>query len=335
MKELAGRLPLERKVAQLFLLGFEGQDLNGPIFRQFRRLDVGGMVIGPDNYTDPQQLALLAGEAAVISRQERHVPPWVMAVQEGGEFNSFPDLPPPTAASDLPDVDTAVTEAEQAGGTLKPLGVNGVLGPVIDVGLAEDPAVGPRAFSDEPDRVAAYSRGVVGAYRQTKVFAAAKHFPGLGSASQSTEEGPANVGLSLEELRKRDLVPFRTAIDAGVPGVIVGHGLYAADDFVTPASLSRRVTTGLLKRELGFQGIAIADDLADPPISALAKVPDAAVTAVKAGADMVYVSGSTGDQQAAYVAVLRAVRTREIPRARLDDAVVRILSVKRDYGLIR
>jgi beta-N-acetylhexosaminidase len=212
--------------------------------------------------------------------------------------------------------------------------VNGVLGPVIDVGLAEDPAVGPRAFSDEPDRVAAYTRGVIEAYRRTKVFAAAKHFPGLGSASQSTEEGPANVGLTLDELRRRDLVPFRAAIDAGVPGVIVGHGLYAADDFVTPASLSRRVTTGLLKRELRFEGIAIADDLADPPISALEKVPDAAVTALKAGADMLYVSGSTGDQQAAYVAVLRAVRSGEIPRARVDDALVRILSVKRDYGLI-
>jgi beta-N-acetylhexosaminidase len=335
VRELAGRLPLERKVAQLFLLGFEGQDLTGPIFRQFRRLDVGGMVIGPDNYTDPQQLALLAGEATVISRQERHVPPWVMAAQEGGEFNVFPDLPPPTAASDLPDVDTAVLEAEQSGGTLRPLGVNGLLGPVIDVGVAEDPAVGPRAFSDEPDRVSAYARGVVEAYRRTKVFAAAKHFPGLGSASQSTEEGPANVGQSLGELRKRDLVPFRAAIEAGVPGVIVGHGLYAVDDFVTPASLSRRVTTGLLKRELGFQGIAIADDLADPPISALAKVPDAAVTAIKAGADMLYVSGSAGDQQAAYVTVLRAARTGEISRARLDDAVLRILSVKRDYGLIR
>ena len=214
--------------------------------------------------------------------------------------------------------------------------MNGVLGPVIDVGLAEDPAVGPRAFSDEPERGGALRRGVVEAYRRTKVFAAAKHFPGLGSASQSTEEGPANVGLSLEELRSRDLVPFRAAIDAGVPGVIVGHGLYAADDFVTRPRSRDGSTTGLLKRELGFKGIAITDDLADPPISALAKVPDAAVTALKAGADMLYVSGSTGDQQAAYVAVLRAVRTRRDSRAaRLDDAVVRILSVKRDYGLIR
>ena len=335
VRELAARLPLERKVAQLFLFGFEGQDLNGPIFRQLRRLDVGGMVVAAANYTDPQQLALLAGEAAVISRQERHVPPFVMAAQEGGEFNSFPDLPPPTAASDLPDVETAVREAELAGGTLKPLGVNGVLGPVVDVGLAEDPAVGPRAFSDQPGRVASYARAVVETYRRTKVFAAAKHFPGLGSASQSTEEGPANVGLSLGELRRRDLVPFRAAIKAGVPGVIVSHGLYAADDFVTPASLSRRITTGLLKRELRFKGVAIADDLADPPVSALSDVPEAAVTALKAGADMLYVSGSAGDQQAAYVTVLRATRSGEITRNRLNDALVRVLSVKRDYGLIQ
>jgi beta-N-acetylhexosaminidase len=335
VRELAGRLPLERKVAQLFLLGFEGQNLTGPIFRQFRRLDIGGMLIGPDNYTDPQQLALLAGEATVIASQEQHVPPWVMAVQEGGEFNSFPDLPPPTAASNLPDVATAAQEAEQAGATLKPLGVNGVLGPVVDVGLADDPAVGPRAFSDQPAQVARYAREVVDAYRGTKMFAAAKHFPGLGSAAQSTEEGPANVGLSVAELRRRDLPPFRAAIDAGVPGVLVGHGLYATDDFVTPASLSRSVMTGLLKRDLGFKGVAITDDLADPPISAQEKVPDAAVTAVKAGADMLYISGSTGDQQAAYVALLRAVRSGEVSRARLNDALVRILSVKRDYGLIR
>ena len=335
VRELAGRLPLERKVAQLFLLGFAGQDLTGPIFRQFRRLDIGGMVIGPDNYAGPQQLAQLAGEAIVISRQERNVPPFVMAAQEGGEFNSFPDLPPPTAAADLPDVETAVREAELAGGTLKPLGVNGVLGPVVDVGLADDPAVGARAFSDQPGRVAAYARAVVEAYRRTKVFAAAKHFPGLGSASQPTEEGPANVGLSLAELRRRDLVPFRAAIKAGVPGVLVGHGLYAADDFVTPASLSRRITTGLLKRELGFKGVAIADDLADPPISALSDVPEAAVTALKAGADMLYVSGSAGDQQAAYVTVLRAARSGEIPRKRLNDALARVLSAKRDYGLIQ
>lgn len=335
VKELAGRLPLERKVAQLFLFGFQGQDLNGPIFHQFRRLDLGGMVIGPDNYTDPQQLAQLAGEAAVISRQERHVPPWVMAAQDGGEFNALPGLPPASAASDLATPAQAAREASAAGRTLRPLGVNGLLGPVVDVGVAEDPAVGPRAFSDEPQPVAAYAESVVRAYRRERVFTAVKHFPGLGSASQSTEQGPAQVGQSPEELDKRDLVPFRAAIEAGAPAVLLSHGLYAADDFVVPGSLSRRIATDLLRDKLKFQGVAITDDLADPPITALGTVPGSAVQAIRAGADMLYLSGPAGDQQAAYVAVLRAVRSGEISRARLDQAVLRVLSAKKDYGLIR
>ncbi len=335
VSDLIKRLPAERKVAQLFLFGFQGKDLNAAVFRQLRRLDLGGVVIDAANYSDPQQLGSLAGEATVIAKQEKHVPPWVLASQEGGAFNVFPDLPPASAASDLPSVAAAVKEAEEAGATLKPLGISGVLAPVIDVGLAEDPAVGPRAYSDEPAKVADYARGVVGAYRRKRLFAAVKHFPGLGSASQSTEEGPANVGQSLAELRKRDLVPFKAAIDAGAPGVLLSHGLYAADDFVTPGSLSENVATGLLKRELGFKGIAITDDLADPPITALGSVPDAAVEAVNAGADMLYISGPAGDQQAAYVAVLRAVRKGEVEGKRLDDALLRILTVKRDYGLIR
>ncbi len=333
--ELVRRLPVDQKVAQLFLFGFRGQDLNAAVFRQLRRLDLGGIVIGAENYTDPQQVTSLAGETTVIARNEKHVPPWVMAAQEGGPFNAFFDLPPATAASRLEDAPQAAREARQSGRALRPLGINAVLAPVVDVGLAQETALAPRTFSDDPERVAAYAEAVVGAYRRTKVFSAAKHFPGLGSASQSTEEGPANVGLSLEELAKRDLVPFRAAIGAGAPGVVLSHGLYATDDFVVPGSLSRKIATDLLRDRLRFEGIAITDDLADPSITALGSVPDAAVRAVKAGADMLQVSGPAGDQQAAYVAVLRAVRSGEVPRRRLDEAVVRVLSGKRDYGLIR
>jgi len=335
VSDLVKRLPRQRKVAQLFLLGFQGRDLGAAVFRQLRRLDLGGVVVGRPNYTDPQQLGSLAGEAGLIAQQVNHVPPWVLADQEGGAFNVFPDLPPANAASQLPSVDVAVREADDTGATLKPIGISGILAPVIDVGVAGDPAVGPRAFSDEPRRVAGYARGVVEAYRRRRLFAVVKHFPGLGSASQSTEDGPAEVGLSLDELRARDLIPFRAAIQAGAPGVLLSHGLYVTDDFVTPGSLSKKITTDLLKRELRFKGIAITDDLADPPITALGSVPDAAVQAVQAGADMLYISGDAGDQQAAYVAVLRAVRNGEISRKRLDDAMLRILSVKRDYGLIR
>jgi beta-N-acetylhexosaminidase len=333
--ELARRLPTERKVAQLFLLGFQGTDLTSPIFQQLRRLDTGGLVVGKANYTDPVQLAALAGEAGVIARDERHVPPWVMAAQDGGEFNALPGLPPESPAADLATAQAGGRQAGAAGRALRPLGVNGLLGPVVDVGLSDGPAVGARAFSDEPQPTADYADAVVRAYRRERVFTAVKHFPGLGSASQSTEQGLAQVGQTPEELERRDLVPFRAAIKAGAPAVLLSHALYAVDDFVVPGSLSRRIATDLLRDKLKFEGVAITDDLADPPITALGTVPDSAVQAIRAGADMLYLSGPAGDQQAAYVAVLRAVRRGDISRARLNQAVLRVLSAKQDYGLIR
>jgi beta-N-acetylhexosaminidase len=333
--DLARRLPLERQVAQLLLVGFRGHDLTADVFRQLRRLDLGGLVIDRGNYKNPQLLGQMAGEAVVISQKERHVPPLVMADQPGGEFNAFPDLAPADAPADLKSAGAGGAEAAESAAILRALGVTGVLAPELDVGTEDDPALGARVYSDDPEEVAGFADATVKAYRRARVLAAAAHFPGLGSASQPTSEGPAQVGLSLGALRRRDLVPFRAAFESGVPAVVLSHALYAIDDFTLPGSLSKRVATGLLRTELGFRGLAITDDLADPAITDSYSVPDAAVAAIKAGADMLYVSGPPGDQQAAYVALLRAAQRREIPRRRLEEAVSRVLIAKRQYGLIR
>ena len=206
--DLAKRLPLERKVAQLFLFGFRGADLNAEIFRRLRRLDLGGIVVGPANYSDPSLLGQLGGEAIVISRDVKHVPPWVLTVQDGGEFNSLPGLPPASAPADIGSAAEAGELATDTAKTLRGLNVTGVLGPVLDVGLPSGSALGARVYSDEPDEVARYADAVVTSYRAERLFGAARHFPGLGAADQSTELGPASVGLGLEELRERDLIAF-------------------------------------------------------------------------------------------------------------------------------
>ena len=332
---LARRLSVERKVAQLFLFGFRGTDATAEIFGRLRRLDLGGVVVAGPNYVDTIQLAALAGEVGAVASEARHVAPWVLATQEGGELNSFPDLPPVATPSDTGSAAEGGDGASQSAAALRGLGVNGVLGPVVDVGTEAGSALGARVYSDDPAEVAAYAEATVGAYREQHVFSAAKHFPGLGASDQSTEEGPATVGLGLEELSDRDLIPFEAAVKAGVPGVIVGHALYSFNDFTVPASLSRQVDTDLLRRRLRFKGVAITDDLADPAVTAIHTVPDAAVRALRAGADMIQISGSVGDQQAAYVAILRAVQRGAIPRRRLDQAVGRILLAKQDYDLIR
>jgi len=333
--DLAQRLPIERKVAQLFLVGFRGTDTSAEIFGRLRRLDLGGIVLAAPNYLDVTQLGTLASQAAAVARERRHVPPWVFASQEGGELNSFPDLPPAAAPADLGSAREAAEQARRAGKTLRSLGVNGVLGPVVDVGGTETgSSLGARVYSDDPEQVAAYANASVRAYRAEHVFSAAEHFPGLGATDQSTEDGPATVGLGLDELRQRDLIPFKTAIGAGVPGIMIGSALYPFSDFTVPASLSRQVASGLLRHDLRFRGVAMTDDLADPAITTLHSIPDAAVHALRAGVDMLYISGGAGEQQAAYVAVLRAVKRGRIPRRRLNEAIGRILLAKQDYNLI-
>ena len=334
--DLARRLPVERKVAQLFLFGFEGTDLTAEIYRRLRRQDLGGIVLAGPNYTgDPSLLGQLGAEAAVIAEQEGHVPPWVLAVQDGGEFNELKGLPPALAGADLASTQEAAAQARETARTLRGLNITGLLGPVVDVGLESGSALGARVYSDDPEEVSAYAEAMVGAYRQEHLFGAVKHFPGLGSADQSTELGPASVGLDLEQLRQRDLRPFRAAIEAGAPGVLLSHALYPVSDFTRPGSLTRAIATDLLRGELRFQGVAITDDLADPAITSSYSVPDAAVQALKAGADVLFISGPAGDQQAAYAAVLGAVRSGDVPRRRLNDAVLRALEAKEDYGLIR
>jgi beta-N-acetylhexosaminidase len=334
IRDLARRLPVDRKVAQMFLFGFGGTELTIPVFDQLRRLDLGGVVIEERNYETPQQLASLAGEFGVVAREVRHVPPFVMAAQEGGDFNEFPDLPPARAPSEIQTAEEAAVEATQAAATLRPLGISGIIGPVIDVGLEDGGVIGERAYSDDPAEVSAFARATVAAYNRARTFSAVKHFPGLGGANQSTDEGPASVGLSVEELGRRDLVPFLAAVRARAPGIVVGNASYATDDFVTPASLSKPLLTDLLRGRLGFRGVAITDDLAAPAVTSFAPVPDAAVESVKAGADLVFVSGPRSEQEAAYNAVLNAVRKRDISRRRVDEAVLRILIAKQRYGLI-
>jgi beta-N-acetylhexosaminidase len=335
VRDLARRLPLERKVAQLFLLGFDGTDESAEVFTGLRRLDLGGLVVGRQNYTDPAQLGALAGAARTVAADEGHVPPWVLTAQDGAEFNWLPGLPPLDAPADLDNARDARAEAIETAITLRGLNITGVLDPVVDVGSEEGSPLSGRLYSDEPDEVSGYADAVVHAFRARHLFSAAKHFPGLGAADQLTEIGPANVGLDLDALRERDLLPFRAAVEAGVPAVVLSHALYQMNDFTRPASLSRTIVTDLLRREIGFYGVAITDDLADPAISAEYSVPRAALMALKAGADMVFISGSAADQQAAYGAVLRAAKRGDLAKRRLDEAVLRDLHAKSDYGLIK
>lgn len=296
-------------------------------------MDIGGLVLDSRNYDNPQQVAALTAKLTDTARAAKHVPPWLMVEQDGGDYSQFSDLPPTHAPGDFHAAAGAAAAMAEAATTLKALGINGLLEPDLDVS-GSDGALGTQALSASVAAVADYARRVVAACRGLRLFCAAKHFPGLGAATTRTDVGSAQVGLSMAQLLQSDVVPFQAAIKAGIPGIVVGEGLYEPDDFVTPAALSAKIIGGLLRTRLRFGGLAITDDLADPGVSSFAQIPDAAVQAVKAGADMIYISGQLSDQEAAYTALLNAVRAGEVPEARVRQALLRVLLTKRGYGLL-
>jgi beta-N-acetylhexosaminidase len=331
--DLAERLPLERKVAQLFLVGSVGSGTNAPVFSELAQRDIGGIVFLAGNYTGPQQLAALTAAARQVARRHKRVPPWLFTIQDGGEFSELAGLPPADAPSAISSVRRAAAEAGQAARSLHALGINGVLGPDVDVDT--DPG-GPYtriAFSNDPMEVGQFAAATVRAYTRRRMFTAPKHFPGLGAADNPTSDGPATVGLPLDQLATRDLVPFKAALDAGSQGVLVGHGLYTTDSFATPASQSKALMQDLLRANMRFGGVAVTDDLEARAIRGTQSVPSAAVASIQAGADMVYIS-DPADQEAAYQAVLNAARGGQISSSRLNSALLHILLAKKKLQLI-
>ena len=197
------------------------------------------------------------------------------------------------------------------------------LAPSADVAVEGSPAADV-SFSSDPATVARFVRAAVGGYERVKMVSAVGHFPGQGSVSQDPSEGPATVGASLADLRGRDLLPF-AAVIRRAPVITMSDAAYAAWDGVTPAALLPDAVK--LLRGMGFQGVVMADELGDAAGAAGEPIGQAAVDALKAGDDLMLVSGPASDQDAAVGAVIDAVHRGDVRRARIRESLLRLLEL--------
>jgi beta-N-acetylhexosaminidase len=281
----------------------------------------------------------LAAGKALISRIHagaKGAPkPLVVGLQEGGPYRAYTDLPPAERELDIGDAGSASGAQAWATGwatALRSAGFDLDLSIIGDVATLDSP-IADRAFSDETEVASTMTAAAVTGCTGAKLACAVAHFPGAGAESQDTDEGPATVSETTPELEQRDLGPFRAAISAGAPAIVLSNAFYAAYDPVTPASLTSEIATTLLREQLRYQGLAITDDLSSGAIRGGEGAAESAVRALAAGADMVYVS-DPADAAAARTALLKAVQADAIPQERIDDAVGRVLELKRRQGLL-
>lgn len=327
-------MSLREMVGQMFVVSVGGTEPDYYIEKMVRERNIGGVILFGYNMKSEGQVASLTRSLQDLSlRTEPAVPLFVAVDQEGGEISSAPWVAPEPAAAEIGrrgDPDEAHDTAARMGHELLRAGVNTDLAPVVDTGFGA--AIGDRSYGEDPDLVAKMGAAAVGGFEEAGVVSAAKHFPNHGAARSDSHVGLPVVRHDENELETHDLPPFRAAIGAGVPMVMVGHLLYPTIDPERPASLSGEAV-GMLRRDLGFDGVVVTDDLAMEGATGGGPPSDAAVEAVEAGADLLLISSPPQEQADAYEAVVGAVESGKIPRSRIEDSVRRLLRVKEEYDL--
>ncbi len=327
-------MSVRETVGQMFMISIGGTEPDYYVNKMIRERNIGGVLLFGHNMKSAAQTEALTGSLQELSmRTEPSIPLFVAADHEGGEISHAPWVAPqPTAARVGARGNPAEARAiaEEMGRELLRAGVNTDLAPVVDTGFGA--AIGGRSFGENPQLVAEMGAAAVEGFKVAGVVCAAKHFPNHGAATSDSHVSRPVVDHDLATLRSHDLPPFEAAIAAGVPMVMVGHLLYPALDPERPASLSPRAI-GMLRGELGFDGVVITDDLAMAGATGGEPPAGAAVEAVKAGADLLVISSLPQQQADAYDAVVAAVESGEVPREYIQASVERILRAKDEYSL--
>jgi beta-N-acetylhexosaminidase len=317
------RLPLTRQVGRLVVLRFDGTSTPGYAREAVHAGRAAGAILFRDNVTNLATARRLASQL----RRGAVSTPIICVDQEGGEVRILPWAAPARSAPAQEAAGRVRADSAAAGRQLRAAGINVVLAPVADVPSVSRAAVGGRAFSRDPARAAAAVAEAVRGFRAGGVAPTAKHFPGLGGATVNTDFGSSTVPRGADEIRRVDLEPFRAAIRAGVPLVMVGHARYPALDRDRIASQSPAIVTGLLRRKLGFGGVVITDSTEAKAVQAVTGVEAAAVRNVRAGVDVVLTTGR-GSYIHVYRALLAEARRDPEFRARVRESAARVLALQ-------
>ncbi len=319
--------PLERRAAQVLVVGIPNVITpTDPLALQVARLGLGGVFINDSNVVDTVQVTALTDGLREVSR----LPLLVTTDEESGRVSSFRPLigatsSPRTLAATRSTEDVRLY-AEELGSKLAAMGFDSDLAPVADLDAGPSTGViGDRSFSADAATAEAYARAFALGLTDAGLVPVVKHFPGHGGAAVDVHRRSAIIETPLTTLMAEDVQPFVGLIQAGAPVVMVGHHTYTALDPLRPASLSPM--SYRLLRDLGFDGVAMTDSIGMGAIHRRWDFPEAAVKAVRAGADAVL--ATDGRAAPAMVdALVEAVEDGRLKESRLNTAAARMLRLK-------
>jgi beta-N-acetylhexosaminidase len=314
---------LEQQVGHVLLLSFAGTTPPPYVLEAVRGGRAAGVILFRGNVRSRGQLRALT--ARLRSAGTR---PVVAVDQEGGDIRTLPWAPPVRSEPAQAAAGTARADAEAAARALRAAGITVSLAPVADVPTGAGAALASRSFSTNATTTSRAVAAAVRGWRAGGVAATAKHFPGLGAARVNTDRAPVTIRRSRAALEAVDLRPFRAAVRAGVPLVMVGHGRYPALDPAHIASQSRVLIEDVLRGELGFRGVVVTDSMEARASLATGGITVVSERAVRAGADLVLLTGRASYGRV-YRHLLEVARRSDAFAQRVRESAARVLALER------
>ena len=322
------------KVGQLLMIGIHGTTLNDDAKFMLNEYRVGGIILFDRNMESKDQVKTLIADINKTGKSAGLTPLFLGIDQEGGAVARMDDqlikVPPAEELGNAP-IEQAASLAKQSGAELKDLGFNINFAPVADLGLTYG-----RSYSTNPDEVVRYAGAVGKAYDEAGLWYSYKHFPGIGKTDVDLHADTSIVPVSKETLLSEDIKVFVDLIKQSKPNtytIMVSHAMYPQIDPDHPASLSKAIITDWLRKDMGYNGVVVTDDM---DMGALAKhytFVDMAVQSILAGSDILLVCHEYEHMQEAYNGLMKAVKDGRISKERLDESVKRILLMKMSRGL--
>lgn len=327
-------MEIREMLGQKLVFGFHGTQLTEEFKALIRRYKIGNVILFLRNVERASQLRQLCSEIQTLIREETGYPAFIIIDQEGGMVSRLPedavDVPGAMALAATGDPENARLASKITIRQLRGLGANFNMAPVLDVNSnPANPVIGVRSFGDDPEQVAAFGCASIAPYAGSGVLCCVKHFPGHGDTAVDSHLGLPRVDKTEEELEQLELIPFRRAIAAGAPAVMMSHVLFPniADDQL-PCTMSRRMVTDLLRNKLGFRGLILTDCMEMLAIQNHYGTPQGVVAAIRAGVDLAEISSRMDLEEASAKAVNEAAARGELNLQEIQESVERILKFK-------